>query len=145
MTNNTPDPAPGFGVETATIEEFLRLIGEREDDEASLSEPRSSIRRAIFVARMLDQRGSRYEGFPLVTRYVIASFAHGSDLVSYRRATSSAVELMETARLTEERQQEAYEEIRAEIESGLEQLDLVQHVPVYEGILRHPADTGSEK
>ena len=44
---------------------------------------------------------------------------------------------------TEDRQKETYEEMKVEIERGLEELNL--HVPVHEGFLHHPADTGREK
>ena len=74
---------------------------------------------------------------------MVAAFAYRRDRVSYTRTTSNAVELPEMMTKTEDRQKEAYEEIRGEIERGLEGLDL--HVPVHEGFLRHPADNGREK
>lgn len=135
-------PASGFEIEAATVEEFLRLLKEREEHEASSGGSRSPLRRAVFVARMLDQRSSRY-GFPLVTRYVVAAFAYGRDLVSYRRTTSNAVELPETAVRTEERQREAYEEVVAEIERGLDEEDV--RLPIYEGRLRRAEELGGER
>ena len=134
-------PAPGFEIDAATVEEFLRLLKEREEDEAYRRGSRSPLRRAVFVARMFDQRSSRYD-FPLVTRYVVATFAYGRDLVSYRRTTSNAVELPETAVRTEERQREAFAEVMAEIERGLDEEDI--SVPIYEGRLRRPANFGEE-
>jgi translation initiation factor 2B subunit (eIF-2B alpha/beta/delta family) len=131
------EPGSTFGVEAATVEEFLRLLKEREEGEASLGGPRGATRRAVFVAQMLDQRSSSY-GYPSVRRYVVAAFAYGRDLVSYRRTTSSAVELPEIASRAAERQQDAYEEIRANIERGLEGMGL--DLPVYEGSLRHSAE-----
>jgi hypothetical protein len=68
----------------------------------------------------------------------VAAFAYGRDLVSYRRITSSAVELPEIAEKIARRQQEAYEEMRAEVERGLERMGL--DLPVYEGSLRYPAE-----
>ena len=133
------EPGPTFGVEAATVEEFLRLLQEREDVEAPLRGPRGATRRAVFVAQMLDQRNSGY-GYPSVRRYVVATFAYGRDLVSYSRTTSSAVELPEIARKIAKRQQEVYEEVRAEVERGLEEIGL--DLPVYEGYLRHPAEPG---
>jgi hypothetical protein len=130
---------PTFGVEAATVEEFLRLLKEREEGEASLGGLRGAPRRAVFVAQMLDQRSSSY-GYPSVRRYVVAAFAYGRDLVSYSRTTSSAVELPEIASRAAERQQEAYEEIRVDIERGLEGMGL--DLPVYEGSLRRPAEPG---
>ena len=91
---------------------------------------------------MFDQRRSRY-GLPLVTRYVVAAFAYGRDLVSYRRTTSNAVELPETAVRIEERQREVYEEVVAEIERGLDEEDV--RVPIYEGRLRRPANIDEER
>jgi hypothetical protein len=135
-------PAPGFEIEAATVEEFLRLLKEREEDEAYRRGSRSPLRRAVFVARMFDQRRSRY-GLPLVTRYVVAAFAYGRDLVSYRRTTSNAVELPETAVRTEARQRETYEEVVAEIERGLDEEDV--RVPIYEGRLRRPANIDEER
>src|SRR5215207_3968014 len=117
MTNE--EQGPSFGIETATVEEFLRLLKEREEDETSPGEFRGETRKAVFVAQMLDQRSSNY-GYPSVRRYVVAAFAYGQDLVSFSRTTSNAVELPEIVSRAAERQQEAYEEIRAEIERGLE-------------------------
>jgi hypothetical protein len=131
------EPGPTFGVEAATVEEFLRLLKDREEGEASLGGPRGATRRAVFVAQMLDQRSSSY-GYPSIRRYVVVAFAFGRDLVSYCRTTSSAVELPEMASRAAERQQEAYEEIRAEIERGLEGMGL--DLPVYEGFLRCRAE-----
>jgi hypothetical protein len=129
---------PAFEVEAATVEEFLRLLKERED-EVSVRGPRSAVRRTVFVAQVVDQRGSDY-GLPMVRRYVTSSFAYGQDLVYYRRTTSNAVELPETAKKTQDRQQRIYEETRAEIEGGIEEVGL--DVPVREGFLRRPADAG---
>lgn len=135
------EPGPTFGVEAATVEEFLRLLQDREEGEAPLRGPRGATRRAVFVAQMLDRRSSGY-GYPSVRRYVVAAFAYGRDLVSYRRTTSSAVELPETAWRTGERQQKAYEEVRAEVERGLEAMGL--DLPIYEGSLRHLAEPGEK-
>lgn len=129
------EPGPAFAVDTATIEEFLRLLQEREEGEAPLRGPRGATRRAVFVARMLDRRSSGY-GYPSVRRYVVAAFAYGQDLVYYRRTTSSAVKLPEIVKETADRQQETYEEVRAEVERGLGRMGL--DLPVYEGSLRSP-------
>lgn len=124
-----------FGVEAATVEEFFLLLKEREEAEEPSREPRDATRRAVFITQMLEQRSSNY-GYPAVKRYVVGAFVYGWDLVSYRRTTSSAVELPEIARKTAERQQEAYEEIKSEIERSLEGMGL--DLPVYEGSLRYP-------
>jgi hypothetical protein len=135
-------PASGSEMEAATVEEFLQLLKEREEHEASRRGSRSPLLRAVFVARMFDQRSSRY-GFPLVTRYVVAAFAYGRDLVSYRRTTSNAVELLETAVRTEERQREVYEEVVAEIARRLDEEGV--RVPIYEGRLRRPTNFDEER
>ena len=126
-----------FGVEAATVEEFLRLLKEREENQEPLREPRGASRRAVFVAQLLDRRNSGY-GYPAVRRFVVAAYAYGRDLVSYKRTTSSAVELPEIAEKAAERQQETYEEIRAELERGLERMGL--DLSGYEGSLRHPPE-----
>lgn len=131
------EPGRTFGVEAVTVEEFLRLLKEREEGETSPGGQRSATRRAVFVAQMLDQRSSSY-GYPSVRRYVFAAFAYGRDLVSLSRTSTSAVELPEIASRAAERQQEAYEEIKADIERGLEGMGL--DLPVYEGFLRCPAE-----
>jgi len=90
----------------------------------------------------MDRRPSNYV-FPLVRCYVVAAFAYGSDRVSYTRTTSNAVELPDTVEKTRDRQQEAYEELRAEIERGLRELAL--RVPIHEGFLRHPTDADGSR
>lgn len=139
MTND--DPGSVFEVEASTVEEFLQLLEEREEDETLSREPRAAARRAVFVAQLLNQRSSSY-GYPAVRRYVVAAFVYGRDLVSYKRTTSSAVELPDMVERTEERQQAAYETIQAEIERGLEERRL--NVPLYEGSLRHPPRANEE-
>ena len=136
------EPRSTFGIEAATVEEFLRLLQKREEVEASPGELRGATRRAVFVTQMLDQRSTIY-GYPSVRRYVVAAFAFGRDLVSYSRTISSAVELPEIASRAAERQQEAYEEIRAEIERGLEGKGL--DLPIFEGSLRHSAEPGKNR
>jgi hypothetical protein len=124
---------PGFEVEAATVEEFLRLLEERERHDPAFEGPQNFLRRAVFVARMLEQRSSRFS-YPLVTRYVVAAFAYGPDIVCLRRTTSHAVELPETVDMTEKRQRAVYEEMRAEVGRGMEDANV--DVPLYEGCLR---------
>jgi len=125
---------PGFEIEVASVGEFLRLLKERNEELPS-RQGHGASGKAIFVAQMIDRRPSNYV-FPLIRRYVVAAFTYGSDRVSYTRTTSNAVELPETVTRTEDRQQEAYEEVRAEIERGIEDANL--EVPLHEGFLRHP-------
>ncbi len=136
------EPGSALEVETASVEEFLRLLMEREEAGISPLKTRTAARKGIFIAQLLDQRSSNY-GYPAVRRYVAAAFAYGRNLISYKRTTSSAVELPDMVGRIEERQQAAYEEIRAEIELGLEERRL--DVPVYEGSLRHPAGADEER
>lgn len=132
MTHDQPGST--FEVEASSVEEFLRLLRGREVVEIP---SRSPAWRAVFVAALQDVGSSRY-AFPKVTRHVVATFAYGSDMVSYRRTTSNAVELPEVARNLADRQRAAYEELRAEIERGIEEADL--GVPVRQGLLRRPND-----
>jgi hypothetical protein len=138
LTEHGSRSAPGFEIEAATVQEFVRLLKERERGESASEEPRSLLRKAVFVTRMLDQRSSRF-GYPLVTRYVVAAFAYGPDLVCCRRTTSHAVELPELASKTEDRQRAVYEEMRAEVARGLEEAKI--GIPLYEGCLRRAADS----
>jgi hypothetical protein len=138
---NDYEPGSAFEVEVATVEEFLRLLAEREEAEVPSPETCEIVRRAVFVAQLLDRRSSGY-GYPAVRRYVVAAFVYERDIVSYKRTTSSAVELPNMVEKIEERQQAAYEEIRAEIERGLEERGL--GVPICEGSLRHPSRADEE-
>jgi hypothetical protein len=130
--------APGFDIHAATVQEFLRLLKERERGESASEEPISLIRRAVFVTRLLDHRSSRF-GYPLVTRHVVAAFVYGPDLVCCRRTTSHTVEVPELASRTEDRQRTVYEAMRAEVARGLEDANI--NVPLYEGCLRRAADS----
>lgn len=127
----------GFEIEAATVEEFLWLLKEREEDQAASGVRRSPLRRAVFIARMLERRASRF-GYPKITRHVVAAFAHGGDVVCCRRTTSNAVELPEIASSTEERQRAVYDEMRSEIGRSIEEANL--DVPLYEGYLRRSAE-----
>lgn len=137
MTN----PDPGFEIEVPSVEEFMKLLKEREEESGD-QKGNVSTRKAVFIAQMMDRRPSNY-GFPLIRRCVVAAFAYGRDRISYTMTTSNAVELPEMVTKVEERQKEAYEEMRVEIERGLEDLDL--RVPVHAGFLHNSAENGLEK
>ncbi len=126
-----------FEVEAASVEEFLRLLTGREGAEGPSRNPRSVARGAVFVAPLQDVTSGRY-AFPKVTRRVVATFAYGPDIISYRRTTSSAAELPEVSRELVVRQREACEQLRSEVERGIEDANL--GVPVHEGHLRPPND-----
>ena len=132
------DGTPGFEVEAPSIGEFLRLLKERSE-EIHGWQGHGATGKTVFVARMTDRQPSSY-GFPLVRRYVVAAFAYGSDRVSFTRTISNTVELPETIARIEDRQQVAYEEVRAEIERGLKDADF--RVPVREGLLHHVPANG---
>lgn len=129
---------PAFEVEAASVEEFLRLLTGRERAEAPSQDSRSVARGAVFVALLQDVTSGRY-AFPKVTRRVVAAFAYGPDIVFYRRTTSSAVELPEVSRELVAMQRAACEQLRAEVERGIDEANL--GVPVHEGHLRHPNDS----
>jgi hypothetical protein len=143
VTEDSPGSLPDFEIEAATVEEFLRLLKEREG-RVPPEGSRGPLRRAVFLTRILDQRSSRF-GYPLVTRHVVAAFVYGRDTVCCRTITSNAVELPELASKTEERQRAVYEEMRAEIVRGLEESDLAGEVPLYEGCLRRASEPGGEE
>jgi hypothetical protein len=84
------EPGPAFGVEAATVEEFLRLLKEREEGEAPLRGPRGATRRAVFVAQLLDGRGLDAEGRPGFFVGHKPSFTAGLNGVARRRSISSA-------------------------------------------------------
>lgn len=129
-----PDEGLGFEVEAATMDEFLRLLKKREEDQAPAREDLGRLRGAVFVARLREVRSSRYP-FPKVTRRVVAAFARGEGVVCLSRITSNAVELPETKRTTEGWQRAVHEGVLAEITRGLEEAGLANEVPVYEGSL----------
>ena len=131
-----------FEIEAASGEEFLRLLTGRERAEVPSQNPRSVARAAVFVTPLQDVTGGRY-AFPKVTRRVVAAFSYGPGIVSYGRTTSSVVELPEVSRELVERQREACEELRAEIERGVREANLA--VPVHEGHLRRPNHPRQER
>ncbi|MDX5895139.1 hypothetical protein [Rubrobacter radiotolerans] len=123
---------PVYEVEVASLEEFIRFLGERESSAVS-RDSNDGVRSGVLIARLSEERTSRF-GFPSVRRYVVASFIYGQDLVSYRRTTSSIVELPELVRGMEERQQGAYEQVRGDISRSL--AERFPDVSIYEGNLR---------
>lgn len=130
-------PGSAIGVEAASVEEFLRLLRDREGSADRPRGPRSVNPMAVFVSSLHDVTSGRY-AFPKVVRHVLAAFTCGPNVVSYRRTTSNAIELPEVARKLAERQREACEQLRTEIERGLKKSGL--RVPVREGFLRYPTD-----
>lgn len=132
-------PSSAFEVEAVSGEEFLRLLSGREDAKNPPGSPHGAARRAVFVAPLQDVTGGMY-AFPKVTRRVVAAFAYGADMVSLTRTTSSAIELPEVARELADRQREACEQLRVEIERGIDDANL--RVPVYEGRLPQPRGRG---
>lgn len=127
----------GFEVQAATVEEFLLLLREREEAGNDPAGTRGALREAVFVAGVRETRSSRY-GFPKVIRYAIAAFAYGRGAACHRRIASSAVEMPAMTSMLERRQQEACDELRAEVERGLREAGL--GVPLYEGSLRLSAE-----
>lgn len=128
-------PKSGFEAEPATVEEFLSLLALRQAD-ASQTERGTGLRRAVHVTRLISTRPSDY-GFPFVRRHVQAAFAYGEDLVTYRKLTSNQMEMPDEAQRLNARQDEAFRELRQQIEQRLCELGLTDEVPVLEGFLHH--------
>lgn len=131
-------PKSGFEAEPATVEEFLSLLALREAD-GSREERGSALRRAVHVTRLISTRPTDY-GFPFVKRHVQAAFAYGDDLVTCRKVTSNQMEMPDEAQRLNDRQDEAFEELRERIEERLSELGLTGEVPVLEGFLHHATD-----
>ncbi len=131
---------PGtFEIETGSIEEFLGLLKEREDDEAveALTLPR----RAVWVEQLHDRSHTGYS-FPMVRRYVLAIFSYGEDVVSYRIDVSHGLEIPDApgSEKPQEGQRYAYERLREEITDDLGALGLATRVPVLRGYLHHSSN-----
>ena len=144
-----------FEVEVGRMEEFLRMLDMREAEQGhSGASYRSPIRRAVFVAALLDKRSSASQhGMTVVRRYVTAAFAWvtpsgGEDLVRMERDSSHTVEMNMPAQLEgspqklAERQNKMLEEIKASLERYVEERML--EVPVLIGALRSYSDVGNE-
>lgn len=135
--------AAGFEVEAASVEELLVLLDAREgaeatsDAEAGAAE--GAVRRAVFVSQLLDNKGTSY-GFPFVTRWVLAGFVYGADLVSHKRIVSHEMEMPGGPPDRErpaDRQAAAFDETRKAIRAHVAAKGW--DVPVLEGFLRHAA------
>jgi hypothetical protein len=126
---------PGsFEIEAGTLERFLELLRDREDERVP-SEEETLPRRAVFVAPLRHARVS--EGIPVVTRRVQAAFAYGPDLVTLTRVTADGYEFPSPAEDVEKnsaRQDEVLQTTRRQIEAGLEALGL--SLPVRVGWLK---------
>lgn len=97
---SVPQETAVFVVEPAEIGGWLDLLAERQADEqakriADETYLTPLTRRAVYVGRYYDQRGSQY-GFPHVTRYVLASYIYSSEIVRLKRITSSEIEFPNT-------------------------------------------------
>lgn len=126
---------PAFEVECSTMDEFLRMLELRES-EADPVLARSALRRSVFVVELQDYRSTSM-GLPSVTRYVVAGFAYGEDLVSMKVYTSRGIEFPRGPESGKpgEKQAEAYEDMREEIEARITSGML--DVPVVNGFLHH--------
>ena len=88
----TDEKRGAFDFETATLEEFLEILALRDLEDGP--PPEGALRRAVCVTRLFDRHSSQY-GFPVVRRYVLAAFAYGGDLVTYREIKSHQMEMPE--------------------------------------------------
>lgn len=140
MTQPERNPSGAFEIEAGTIDRFLELLKDREEERPP-SEDEALPRRAVFVAPLKHARVSG--GIPTVTRRVQAAFAYGGDLVTLTRVTFDGYEFPDPTDDVEKnnaRQEEVLEETKRHVEDGLETLGL--SVPVRVGWLRHAGVTG---
>lgn len=133
--------AGGYRIEPETLEGSVDLLRAREGERARgvLAGAEPVPRRAVFVSRLLDRRGTSI-GAPMVRRYVVAGFAYGEDLVSFEETVSHAVEFPhgpDSSEARRERQVEVYERFRDELRGRIAAVGLEGHVPVLDGHLRH--------
>lgn len=148
MSETTQRPAGGFEIEASTLEEFLRLLQERqaERDRGTIYEVEALPRRAVSIAQLHDQRGSN-TGFPVIRRYVLVAFAYGEDLVSYELQTSHDLEFphgpSEATEKPCERHDEAYEETKVRVRDWIASSSMTERVPILEGYLRHASGRSS--
>ena len=134
MTHPQGNALGAFEIEAGTLEQFLKLLKDREE-ECALSGAEILTRRAVFVAPLKHARLS--EGIPLVTRRVRAAFAYGEDLVTLTLVTADGYEFPSPSGDVEKndaRQEEVLEKTRRRIEDGIGNLRL--SVPVRVGWLR---------
>lgn len=129
-------PGP-FEIETGSIEEFVGLLKDREEDGAvgALTLPR----RAVWMEQLHDRSYTGYT-FPMVRRYVLAVFSYGDDVVSFRVDVSHGLEIPDTpdSEKPQESHRLAYERLRGEMAERLDGLGLATGVPVLRGYL-HPS------
>ncbi len=138
-------PHAPFELETSNVEEFLSLLERRENDAAN-APPRVTplLRRAVCVEALLDQTASQH-GLPFRTRYVVAAFAYGEDLVTFKSVTSRSAEMAPPA--DDERELAAaqwrrYAEVLGAIRERLGEMGASSRVPLVEGTLRHSGGKG---
>ncbi|MDP9477368.1 MAG: hypothetical protein M3R38_17080 [Actinomycetota bacterium] len=146
MTHAERNLSGAFEIEAGTMERFLELLKDREEERAP-SEAGTLLRRAVFVAPLKHARVSG--GIPAVTRRVRAAFAYGPDLVTLTRLTADGYEFPIPADDVEKntaRQEEVLEETKRRVEDGLEALG--PSVPIRVGWLKRAGahgDTGQER
>jgi hypothetical protein len=138
-------PNATFELETSSLEEFLSLLERREKDAAN-APPRDAplLRRAVCVEALLDQVTSRY-GLPFRTRYVVAAFAYGEDLITFKSVSSRSAEMGPPAddeRELAAAQRRRYAEVLGAIRERLGEMSASDHIPLVEGILRHSSGSG---
>lgn len=129
--------SPAFEAEVPNLDQFLELLARREkDDPGNVARPLA--RRAVWATALLDYKSGEY-GVPVVRRYLEASFAYGEDLIVYRRNTSHNMEIGEMSKDLSAKQREAYQELREQIRSALEEMGAAEEIPLLEGSLRQRA------
>ena len=137
MTDPAPHTAP-LQLEVGTIEEFIGLLERRERDAANApADDAPLLRRAVCLDIRYDQRDGGH-GIPHRTRYVLAAFAYGPDLVTLRTVTSRSLEMSPPAgdeQKLADVQKERFEEVRRAVEALTGRMSLSEKAPVIEGRL----------
>lgn len=142
--SETARRSPAFEVEAGSIEEFFQLLEMREGQRAHGALPvvEPVPRRALFIEQLHDRHHGAVGGLPMVRRYVVAAFCYGEDLVSYALDTSRDIEgpNFPNSERHQERQQEAYDELRSDLEERLRSRGLDEHVPILRAFIHHSSN-----
>ncbi len=139
MTNHSEGGS--FELKAATLKGFLDLLEKRESDPAlGETEGATLPRRAVCVNMLYDQRIESH-GLPFRTRYVLATFAYGPDLVSCKLITSASLEMgspSEDGEKLAAAQRGEFERVKETVEREVERMGSSGRTPVVVGSLEFP-------
>lgn len=139
MTNRSEGGS--FELKAAVLEGFLDLLGERESELAVGETGGATLpRRAVCVNMLYDQRIEDH-GLPFRTRYVLATFAYGPDLVSLQLITSASLEMGSPSEDEEKlaaAQRGEFERVKETVEREVERMGAAGRIPVVVGSLEFP-------